>query len=528
MAQSHTGDHEELLEIQSLISDTQDIGSHLAGSNIPELLAAEKHLTKLLQSNKEMLVILTDISENMGSARLQRNLSRLLKKFYVDLFEEAVSNLEKSTANLLRSRNARHRISKSIAGRLEHGKDDSSSDDDPNSKRPVYRKSLAEVEIWIGNQRAFSEPFLSSERDGTKHKSLNARDNDSADISESYESDIQDRKPLHELPHISRMENFVFKRAAFQKLLTNLQLFERVNFSCYVHQSWLDRGKCYMQQVSAYPWDWWPFDGPKSQLDHGMHCGKELSEDTSPKAAFQLQRLLHLRPFPSETNHLCLNRRRSQHPPKQTLVHFLSSLYTSFSWPLSPAISSTLPAPNVQPTSSSSSSPPTGPVALPATAANPSSSSTVADQQSTHVIPIAPDDRLLVLLGVQGTRTTLDIEQLDVKKKADGQPPDDGVFFNDLVNAYKNMRGRLRLWFLLNKIRRNRVIVGETAIPHDPDYEYDNSPTPPAEMPPIPEHEFRSSLFPCSEPCWWSPFHDCIEPSTENHALKLIPKKKSL
>lgn len=80
----------------------------------------------------------------------------------------------------------------------------------------------------------------------------------------------------------------------------------------------------------------------------------------------------------------------------------------------------------------------------------------------------------------------------------------------------------------MKKIRRNRVIIGEAGVPRDPDYEYDNSPTPPVEMPPISEHEFRMSLFPCPKYCWWSPFHDCIEPLTENHALKLIPKKKSL
>jgi hypothetical protein len=126
-------------EISSLISDARDIGSH-PRSTVREVLAAEEHLMKLLQTNNDMSIILTDVLENIESIRLQRSLRRLLKKFHVDLFEGATSNLEKSTANLLRSRNARNRISNSIARRLEHGEDDPSSDD-PDSLRPVHRPS---------------------------------------------------------------------------------------------------------------------------------------------------------------------------------------------------------------------------------------------------------------------------------------------------------------------------------------------------------------------------------------------------
>lgn len=289
--QTHTGDHVELHEIESQVSNTQDIGSHLATLEIPEIMIAEKHLTKLLQTNEEILKILNGVPEIMGSVRLQRNLSRFLKTFHIDLFEEAMPGLRKSTANLLRSRNARHRISKSIVGRLKHGNYDPSSEDDSGSSRVIHRKSLAEVEAWIRNNMAFSEPILShveSVDNGTVSESPNGPGTNYSDISGSYNSGSQDEYSLHELPHISRMEEFVLKGPAFKRLLANLQLFvipsryaqlkrilmtipkERVNISYYIHQDWLNNCKCYLQQVSTHPWDWWPLDRPKSKLDHGM------------------------------------------------------------------------------------------------------------------------------------------------------------------------------------------------------------------------------------------------------------------
>ncbi|OQV09036.1 hypothetical protein CLAIMM_13218 [Cladophialophora immunda] len=229
----HVADHAELHEIESQISNTQDIGSHLEVLNIPEIMVAEEHLTKLLKINEEILKILNGVPDIMESSRLQRNLSRLLKTFYIDLFAEATSNLRKSTANLLRSHNARHRISKSIVGRLKRSECDPSSEDDSEPARPIHRKSLADVEAWIRNNMAFSEPIASLD---------------------------------DELPRISHMEEFVLKGPAFKRLLANLQLFvipsryaqlkrilmtipkERVNFSYYIHQDWLSKCKCSLQQ----------------------------------------------------------------------------------------------------------------------------------------------------------------------------------------------------------------------------------------------------------------------------------------
>ena len=133
------------------------------------------------------------------------------------------------------------------------------------------------------------------------------------------------------------------------------------------------------------------------------------------------------------------------------------------SWPFSVAIVSPDPTLNVQstPNSSSSSPPenasfrttPTNRKGTQPSPKNPSPSSIPALRQSTHIIPTSQDDRLFVLLGVQGTRLTLDVEHINVKKMANSRLSDDGDFFNDLVNAYKNLRGRLRLWFAVWQFR---------------------------------------------------------------------------
>ena len=51
-------------------------------------------------------------------------------------------------------------------------------------------------------------------------------------------------------------------------------------------------------------------------------------------------------------------------------------------------------------------------------------------------------NQMFVLLGVQGTRRTLDLAQIDVNNHSD-----DGVFFSVLREKHKILRGFWRYWF---------------------------------------------------------------------------------
>ncbi|KAJ9607669.1 hypothetical protein H2200_007747 [Cladophialophora chaetospira] len=558
----------DLQEIESLISDLEDIGSLRRTTRIPEVIQAERRLQDVLVSNEELLLTLAGIPEMVGEGRLRDNLRRILKKLYLDLRESAMSSLERSTASLLRSRKTRLSFASAIIRKMTGTEEVVAEDDDETNLRQPYRKSDADLEDWISKNAAYSD---SSTDVDTMRDNLQGHDTETDDEEEESEDD-----QFREFPNVSRMVDFVVKGSAFRNLLINVRLFaiprqysslkrilttmndDRVAFSCYVHQEWSDKMRCYFERISEMRFNWWPLDRPQSALQHGLvriawtcHCGQRLHEDIPPQPAFQFYQVIQRRSAPLNIDHLCLNRKRQPHN--------FSGIVTSLCYRAQIVVKS-LPAftraaqtpsgaQDVQSRTSSATTQRAGHHHLPGTSSNAASLNTgdssipkvsaTQNSQRDHVVQMEPDNQLRVLLGVHGRRITLEVHQMNIKKtKSDGRPADDGDFFSDLVRSYKLIRGRLRLWLSiwqfqycnfrkLKKIRKNRIVVGEPAIPSDPDYEYDNSPTPPSEMPPISEHEFRTSLFPCPPNCCLSSFHHCIEPLTEHSALKLIPKKKS-
>lgn len=66
-----------------------------------------------------------------------------------------------------------------------------------------------------------------------------------------------------------------------------------------------------------------------------------------------------------------------------------------------------------------------------------------SNQQGPHeAIPIISPDHFFVLFGIEGTRKSLELAQIDVKEYKN-----DSTFFNKLLLEYQPRRGFLRYWF---------------------------------------------------------------------------------
>ncbi|KAI4637814.1 hypothetical protein J4E83_000632 [Alternaria metachromatica] len=196
------------------------------------------------------------------------------------------------------------------------------------------------------------------------------------------------------------------------------------------------------------------------------------------------------------------------------------------------------------PTSTSATS---APVASPQTAGGvnsnlsaPGSASSplqVLGQPATVPSKTVPGPSLRVLFGVQGSRWSLEVEQISVTALLN-----DPAFFRELKTRYKKHRSwikrlispfrfRFCRFVKLEKFDAGRVLSQGDDLPDYPgvkdDYEY----TPrPGTIPMISPKTFAVCLKACDMNCkwpWLNPWHDCVSLPCRSYRLGCIPKKKS-
>lgn len=171
-------------------------------------------------------------------------------------------------------------------------------------------------------------------------------------------------------------------------------------------------------------------------------------------------------------------------------------------------------------------------------AVNSSNSSPQVSGQPTAVLQTAyPDPSLRVLFGVQGSRWSLEVEQIDVTTLLN-----DPAFFRELKTRYKKHRSWIKRlvspfrfqfcrFVKLEKFDTGRVLSQGDDLPDYPgvkdDYEYDPRPgTNPMISPKI----FAVCLKACDMNCkwpWLNPWHDCVSLPCRSYRLGCIPKKKT-
>jgi hypothetical protein len=309
-----------------------------------------------------------------------------------------------------------------------------------------------------------------------------------------------------------------------------------------------------------------------------QHCNTHLWVEVSKALAERYKFLLENRPSDRKYTHLCAQRKRKRSSTLRSNAWVLSRrCIQSTQWllplrnPSSPSETTQFTGrPTVQSPSGVQSSTYGAPVQLHASAGSSSQGSTPTSQDSTKnsvtsgnaatslgnlqqgIQGTTPSVRqgLYILFGVKGARRTLELAQIDAKRHKD-----DGLFFMELRMHYKQLRGFWRRWFSVwrlkhcdfvkvctwlgspissrldhnryqfKKIRANRFIFYKNDIPDDPDYEY--SPKPPDDVPPITPHEFELALGHCGDQCLLSWLHDCMEPPSGLDALHKIPKRSS-
>jgi hypothetical protein len=191
------------------------------------------------------------------------------------------------------------------------------------------------------------------------------------------------------------------------------------------------------------------------------------------------------------------------------------------------------------PTSSSTTSTPVvgGTSTNPAATNNSSSAPQVSGQPTTAPLTAIPDPSLRILFGVQGSRWSLEVEQINITAVLN-----DPAFFRELKTRYKKHRSwikrlvspfrfRFCRFVKLEKFDTGRVLSQGDDLPDHPGFESDYEYTPrPGINPMISPKTFAVCLKACDMNCkwpWLNPWHDCVSLPCRSYRLGCIPKKRS-
>ena len=268
-------------DVQSIISDTQDIASLLSSSRTAHQNLAEEVFASALATQLSQRISCEDVLQRVGIDRLQRNLRRSLKLFYLDLCQVAGTNLEKASVQVFRSRNARTRVSREIVEILRTLQDGSVYSNQHMLKSHVDKKAL--IEDWISKTREHTTKGELGPVD-IPNKSVNIDEEATSDSDD--ESIDQDTGNESVFPHTAEVEAFLFQGQPLQDLTTRINALSlskdhqpllRVLLSLPARSSWLesdppttgDQLKKFIESHTTETWDWRPFSQTKRNLSLG-------------------------------------------------------------------------------------------------------------------------------------------------------------------------------------------------------------------------------------------------------------------
>ncbi|KIX01182.1 uncharacterized protein Z518_08907 [Rhinocladiella mackenziei CBS 650.93] len=201
----------ELASVHSVDSP----GTTATGSSttlVGEVLAAANEFVSLLLEDQTLTPLFSTAFDRIKADKLERNIKRLLKKYAIDLRQEAKGDVEKKAVQLIQKR-ARY-----IAYRV----------------RLHYDKSTVDKAVWFeqltkmsSDKRALMEDYLRGRTDKSteslQRKPHGDDDNDGDASDSSISTEAEADQP--ELNDLDRVKLFMFESAAYQRFRQNLKDF---------------------------------------------------------------------------------------------------------------------------------------------------------------------------------------------------------------------------------------------------------------------------------------------------------------
>jgi hypothetical protein len=255
-------------DLRSVISDLDEINSQAPTRRSPQEMLAEEHLAVLLAQHHDLQPLFRDALKVVDEERFVHNMRRLLKRFYMDLSQQAKTNLEHATIQLLRSRWSRIRLAQMIVEQLSPQKQE-------HTTRQISEIQLRvqDLEDWIASNAGLSSHLDNSLDINVPSPVGEVLEEEDTDEDSDVETEFEQPKPL---PNIDEMESFLLCGNSFRNLSASICLFllpaslasltrvlmsiphDHVWFSDEEDSSLMNKLKTIIEDATEENWNWWP------------------------------------------------------------------------------------------------------------------------------------------------------------------------------------------------------------------------------------------------------------------------------
>ena len=273
---------------ESIPSDQEDISSQTSQRTMDEAHTVRAIVRVFLAEEPQFRSICDVAIPALGRNRFVSNLRRLLKRFHLDLLNEARDGTEETVANLLRSRRGREKISDNLFDQINHGKKET-------KRLPIDLKikftSKQRVEDWLKNEVQNLEIPSGAEQgsatnDGgdapmklhdeaplESHDDTPLELHDNASSTSSNASSSSSSEGQETLPFTEMLKEFLRESASFQNLKRDFALMflpldlkdiflsvpkGSIRISHKGHVSISNRFKSFVEEQTSVRWHWWP------------------------------------------------------------------------------------------------------------------------------------------------------------------------------------------------------------------------------------------------------------------------------
>ena len=246
-------------DIRSVVSDDIDIESQASPERDHRIMFAENYFANFLSRDTDLHLLCKHAMQKISKQRLQRNLRRLLKSYYIRIRPKAQSFVEKGSVALLRWRISRKGIVRRLLATIA-----------PQSEETA---SLIVEEVASARTRIENWLKLNAQARSTEHPPESRSSTDESDDDSSENSSADSVDEAIESASIAQAEYFLKSDRPFRELLSGVQIFllpasltyltrtlmtlpsNCVSFHEAFHPSRVDVLKAFLESLSGTVWN---------------------------------------------------------------------------------------------------------------------------------------------------------------------------------------------------------------------------------------------------------------------------------
>jgi hypothetical protein len=247
----------------SVVSDDNGIASQVAMIRTQPENFVIRHIASFLCEREELRPLHKKALKGLGTTRFQHGYRQILKSYVMRLNNEARTAVQNDIVRVLKPPSNRINVAQRIIALIQEENDGTTKPLDSINSQPVEKQTVEEWERYA-HGLLVADPVVNSDC-GEYEQSSGRSDSEAA----------QDEHRAEELlfPNIANVNRFLYRGIPFQTLLLELRLLilpsslreitesipkHLIHISPVNDRSLINMVKAWIEDHTAFEWDWWP------------------------------------------------------------------------------------------------------------------------------------------------------------------------------------------------------------------------------------------------------------------------------